>query len=106
VKYDLGNGYRMVTIRDGQDLYVPFVGSHDETSLWLDRHKYDLFTAADSIFLSQQVELSLTREKEVEAKDVLSCENSGDLYEEQLQERLDDAVLKDLFCGLYHKNCD
>jgi hypothetical protein len=106
VKYDLGNGYRMVTIRDGQHLYVPFIGGHDDTSLWLDRHKYDLFSAADSMFFSEVVDLSPKKQNEKQMQSQQSCEISDDPYEAELQEKLDDALLKDLFCGLYQKNCD
>ncbi len=106
VKYDLGNGYRMVTIRDGNHLYVPFIGGHDETSLWLDRHKYDLFSATDPMFISEVVQLLPDGESQKEMQGQSSCENPDDPYEEQLLERLDDGLLKDLFCGLYQKNCD
>lgn len=35
VKYDLGGGYRMVTVKQADLLYVVFAGTHDETDRWL-----------------------------------------------------------------------
>lgn len=37
IKYDLGGGYRLITVRIGDRLYLPFLGSHDEVDQWLDR---------------------------------------------------------------------
>ena len=37
-KYDLGSGYRLITIQRGPDLYVPFLGPHDECQRWLERN--------------------------------------------------------------------
>ena len=38
VKYDLGKGYRLVTIKHKGIVSLEFVGNHDETDKWLDRN--------------------------------------------------------------------
>ena len=38
VKYDLGRGYRLVTIKHQGIVSLEFVGNHDETDRWLDRN--------------------------------------------------------------------
>jgi hypothetical protein len=39
VKYDLGDGWRLVTAQNGKACTFIFVGDHDDTDKWLDRHK-------------------------------------------------------------------
>ena len=35
-KYDLGKGYRLISLKDKSSLYILFVGSHDQCDTWLD----------------------------------------------------------------------
>jgi len=37
-KYDLGCGYRLITIQRGSTIYVPFLGSHDDCQRWLENN--------------------------------------------------------------------
>jgi hypothetical protein len=39
LKYDLGSGYRLVTLRRGVDLFVLFVGSHDDCHRWIENNR-------------------------------------------------------------------
>lgn len=39
VKYDLGNGYRLVTIQQADVIVFVYIGDHDSTQQWLDRHR-------------------------------------------------------------------
>jgi len=39
VKYDLGDGWRLVTIHDSGRCVFLFVGDHDDTDRWLDSHR-------------------------------------------------------------------
>lgn len=34
-KYDLGSGYRLITLQRGKTLFIPLLGSHDECQRWL-----------------------------------------------------------------------
>lgn len=51
-KYDLGDGYRLVTQRIGSGadakLVMLFVGSHDDADAWLNRHKGYVWVKKDS----------------------------------------------------------
>jgi hypothetical protein len=38
-KYDLGSGYRLITFRQGQRLYLLFAGSHDNCDRWLENNR-------------------------------------------------------------------
>lgn len=103
VKYDLGNGYRMVTIRDGRHLFIPFIGGHDETDQWLDRHRYDTFAPDDRVYLHE----SIGSDDEQQCRDTIceAYENEirADPYEEELMERVDESLLKTVFQGLFLK---
>jgi hypothetical protein len=38
-KYDLGGGYRLVTVRRNNLLHITYIGTHDECHRWLERHR-------------------------------------------------------------------
>jgi hypothetical protein len=35
-KYDLGCGYRLITLQRGETVFMPFLGTHDESQRWLE----------------------------------------------------------------------
>ena len=37
-KYDLGKGYRLITVKKHADLYILFIGDHDRCDRWLDTY--------------------------------------------------------------------
>jgi hypothetical protein len=37
-KYDLGCGYRLIALKRGETVYVPFLGSHDACQRWLENN--------------------------------------------------------------------
>jgi hypothetical protein len=41
-KYDLGAGYRLITLKQGEDLYLLFVGTHDECGRWVENNREHL----------------------------------------------------------------
>lgn len=102
VKYDLGNGYRLVTIRCGDHLFVPYVGGHDETDKWLDRRKYDEYHPDDPNFITVQVEKkqSTTLDGDVE---IVHDGYEDDVYERNLFARIDEATLKAVFKSFFSK---
>ena len=103
VKYDLGNGYRLVTIKDGQNIFVPFVGGHDETDLWLEHHRYDEYLADNPAFVHEDICISyqpkIKKQKNIDQEEHAIV----DLYEEQLLARMDETLLKTVFQGLFQK---
>lgn len=44
VKYDIGNGHRLVTVDFGEVVMLCFAGSHDEVDHWLDANRNTSFT--------------------------------------------------------------
>lgn len=37
-KYDLGSGYRLITLQRGEKVFIPFFGTHDECQRWLENN--------------------------------------------------------------------
>jgi hypothetical protein len=38
-KYDLGSGYRLVTLKQGRDLFVLYCGTHDDCNRWIENNR-------------------------------------------------------------------
>lgn len=38
-KFNLGSGYRLICIKEKFNIYILFVGSHDNCDTWLDKHR-------------------------------------------------------------------
>lgn len=104
VKYDMGCGYRLVTVMNGKHLFVTFLGSHDETDLWFDRHKGDKFNPDNLDYDWEHIHI---------------CENSEtaetvtkggvieqDAYERELEAKLDENILLAIFSGLDRNSKD
>ena len=102
-KYDLGGGYRLITLRDGACLYIAFVGSHDECDLWFRLQRDMDFSKG-----AAHVEIVPPRERGAENSQEeapLSQTNSEeDMYERELLNRVDDATLCSVFSGFYRES--
>ena len=100
VKYDLGGGYRLVTIRVECHLFIPFVGSHDDTDQWIEHHRYDTFIPRKLLYrCEERVALSDLAEKNHSQPQMV--DDFADEYEDQLIARLDESQLKSIFQGLF-----
>lgn len=105
IKYHLGHGYRLITIRVEDRLYLPILGTHDEVDQWLEGRRREGFEPVASAYRQER----LTKEQEVApSRAVCGREESleDDLYERQLAARLDDALLKHIFTGLYQRQSE
>ena len=38
-KFNLGKGYRLITIKEHHDVYILFIGDHDQCDRWLDANR-------------------------------------------------------------------
>lgn len=105
IKYDLGYGYRVITIRIDDRLFIPFLGVHDAANLWLERHGQDGFLPQES-FYSQEILVSYEQCLEDNQQETDQFIDKNDPYEEHLHARLDESLLRDIFHGLYQKQSD
>lgn len=104
VKYDMGGGYRLVTVMADDRLFVTFLGSHDETDLWFDRHKNDDFIPKNPAYISERICLLKSSLKNTSLSGAQLAE--FDAYEAQLEARLDDTLLLSIFQGLNRNRSD
>ena len=96
IKYDLGAGYRLVTLKQGKALFVLFAGSHDDCHRWIENNRElpiaDIRRRSLRIpveNLHNQVQCGNTD------KEIMGREEPNDFSEE-----LDDRHLRAIFSGL------
>lgn len=93
-KYDLGNGYRIVAVRDEDALILLYIGSHDDCDRWLE-HNRGLRPELDA----EQVPVSpVDRQGEPSSRE--PDYGPVDDYDAGLTERLSERDLRLLFSGL------
>lgn len=94
IKYDLGNGYRLVCARRGPHLILLYIGTHDDCSRWLERNKglkYEIELCGNNSMATQEI---------VSADSKSTTTDPAEEYEKQLLKRIDDKILRNIFCGL------
>ncbi len=94
-KYDLGDGYRLICLQEGKQLILLYIGTHDECSRWLERNK-------GLRYKINEVDGTIVETKEIEVGTLAYAEERDptDEYEEQLIRKIDDKILRKIFCGL------
>ncbi len=98
IKYDLGNGYRLITIRNKDRLFIPFTGSHDKADLWLEHNRLDDICKKTRLYTVEEI---FCHEQECDSKETtLLPKSSYDEYEEDVLSRVDDDMLRQVFRGL------
>ena len=96
IKYDLGGGYRLVSIKEKQHLYLVFLGNHDETDHWFLRHGDDPLDPAATNWSHEE----MTSVRPAASADLPEQREEQDQYETALAARLDEPMLRYVFCGL------
>lgn len=97
-KYDLGAGYRLICRRRRSQVTLEFIGSHDDSDLWLNHHRgTDGGTVAQPPPAPATVVLKLPP-RPAAGSDASATETANaDPYEERLSHRLDDQLLRQVF---------
>lgn len=98
-KYNLGAGYRLVTLKQGSDLYLLFAGTHDECARWIENNR-------EHLPLEMITERSRTVQRPVGRKPATAeTSPSPDIEpEEDWISSLDDQELRVIFSGLIGGN--
>lgn len=94
MKYDLGSGYRLVTYKNGDELFLLYVGTHDDCHRWIENNR--------ELTVDQIVERCTMLPILDEEGD--GCpETTEELPDDDLFDPLVDATeseLRQVFCGL------
>lgn len=95
-KFDLGSGYRLISLREKEALYFTFVGTHDSCDRWLDKRRTEKvnFDPAQSKLISANSKEPPGQELPAE---LLTAEAE---YEAYIASKLDEKTLRYLFRGL------
>jgi hypothetical protein len=95
-KYDLGSGYRLVCVEYGGDLFITYVGAHDDCDRWIEnnrRFEPELCEPGGGTFSRSEEEDSGEPCEEEYDEDDMD-------YDSILMKQIDDNLLREIFCGL------
>ena len=96
IKYDLGSGYRLVTLKQDRVLYLLYAGSHDSCHRWLENNRE--LSVADIRRRSRCIRVDTPRTR-------TACNNTDNIpmdckEADHFSLELDDCQLRTLFSGL------
>ncbi len=94
-KYDLGSGYRLVTIKQGENLFLTQIGSHDECNQWIENNR----SCSPEIF-GDKYEMFPVEENLTESMDEKDGSVQESLCEETWETEIDEKYLRRIFCGI------
>ncbi|PHR29925.1 MAG: hypothetical protein COA36_03500 [Desulfotalea sp.] len=98
VKYDMGAGWRLVTVMNNNHLFLTFLGSHDGTDQWFSRHKGEDFLPENHNYSCRRIRITdrIGRVVVLGGGEL----SEADVYEAELEAKLDEVTLLSIFRGL------
>ncbi|MEW6520475.1 MAG: hypothetical protein AB1461_13775 [Thermodesulfobacteriota bacterium] len=96
LKYDLGSGYRLISLRRDSELFLLYVGSHDECDRWLNNKRSSKLQVEPESFIFVAGNGDAPADQPADPV----MEEPADEYEEQLIARLSDTLLRQVFRGI------
>lgn len=97
-KYDLGSGFRLVCVEHGGDLFITYVGAHDDCDHWIEnnrRFEPEAGELSDGRTFSADEDGNTGGVMESD----MPCDDDMD-YDDILMKQIDDNLLREIFCGL------
>jgi hypothetical protein len=95
-KYDLGSGYRLIALQRRSDLFVSFLGTHDECQRWLERN-----SRLKEVFVGNGAPVPISNKVEPFASPPNDLPvNLEEDDEDAFLTQLTDSDLRCVFCGL------
>lgn len=95
-KYDLGNGFRLITLQRGLKVLIQFLGTHDECQRWLENNSRLKEVAAEKGALFQVFHKNQPP-SQMENIDPADIRQDA---EDEKRIQLSDQDLRRVFCGL------
>ncbi len=99
-KYDLGGGYRLITIQDKDHLFLAYAGTHDECHLWLERHKGTTLNTSSLVNSSNILPITFPQPQAVETAPVSDFTKEPASPEDEILSTIDDKTLRSVFSGI------
>jgi hypothetical protein len=94
-KYDLGCGYRLITLQRGTKVFIPFLGTHDECQRWLENNSHLKKVDADKGTLHE-----ISRQQPSSAGPAIAGSARIQKAEAELPPEISDRDLRFVFRGL------
>lgn len=108
VKFDLGNGYRLICTKEKDKLYLRYIGSHDECDRWIKQHARDIknvSTPCHCKTLTNTINILLSDyHQRVKDKTEDYQEDYDDQPEYLNADKINNRLLSRVFSGLTQKN--
>jgi hypothetical protein len=97
IKYDLGEGFRLICFRRGETLFVSFIGEHEACQKYLDHHcgRHNWVAKENGTTVLVRGE-NMSEEPEVALSDAVIEQD----YEDLLMGQIDEKMLRTIFKGL------
>jgi len=97
IKYDLGNGYRLVSLRQETCLIFIYIGTHEDCDRWLQRNqdrKYKINCSRNIVISNQKHADDIIRKKN---------DDYAEEYEKNIIAKIDEKTLRKIFSGICDK---
>ena len=98
IKYDLGGGYRMLTVKQGKERFILFAGSHDDCDRWIENNRELAIDAIRERCRHHRVRVSSKSESDPAIQQEAGMREEIDSIPTGVE--LDQKVLRLLFAGL------
>lgn len=95
-KYDLGGGFRLITLQQGVGVFILFLGTHDECQRWLENHSRLKKVSADNITLFE----ARLHDHPPDCPDHIDPADIRQDVADEERLKLSDQDLRRVFCGL------
>jgi hypothetical protein len=95
-KYDLGGGYRLITVKESEHLFILYIGPHDDCCRWIANNKELVLRFVKNRCTTYAITDTETRHKNTFS---VSAYRQDD-PEEDLPKGLEDKELRQIFCGI------
>ncbi len=103
IKFDLGSGYRLLAVREGDNLFLVYVGYHDESDRWVKNNRQRRCWEWHDL---DSLEIAASGASEVEGDFCRAEETGSELADGDEEDYdacytpLDDKMLRKVFAGL------
>ncbi|SPD75346.1 conserved hypothetical protein [uncultured Desulfobacterium sp.] len=99
VKYDLGKGYRLISVKKGEHFFLLYIGTHDDCHKWIEDNRGLIPAIHKNDDMTRVVNNTISPEHREEQ------ENEQELdYDDILMAKITEKDLRYVFSGLFRKS--
>ena len=97
MKYDLGGGYRLVTLKDSRQIFLLYIGSHDECHRWIENNRDLPLDLIQDRSEAVAIKPKCNRQDQILSEKTFEDEISET---DELEDFYEDSDLRQIFSGL------